>query len=93
MSGENLAWTIEFSDDAKRDLRKLDKSIQRQIYRYLSARVACADDPTEFGKGLKHELNGLWRYRVGDYRILCRIEEEALIVLVVEVGHRSTVYD
>lgn len=87
-----MAWQIEFSDDAKRDLRKLDKSVQRKVYWYLSTRIAPAPDPKAFGKALIHELTGLWRYRVGDYRILCKIEKDALLVLVVEVGHRSTVY-
>lgn len=88
-----MVWLIEFSDEADRDFAKLDKAIQRRIFRYLHERIANSDNPRDFGKRLQHELAGLWRYRVGDYRILCSIEEEKLTVLVVEIGHRSTVYD
>ena len=88
-----MAWRIEFSDEADRDFAKLDKSMQRRIFRYLNERIATAQDPRYFGKALIHELAGLWRYRVGDYRILCRIGDEKLTILVVEIGHRSKVYD
>jgi mRNA interferase RelE/StbE len=88
-----LAWTIEFDERAKRDLSKLDKPIQKRIRRYLQDRIATANDPKSFGHGLTHDLSGLWRFRVGDYRILCNIEDDRLIVLVVAVGHRSVVYD
>jgi mRNA interferase RelE/StbE len=88
-----MAWKIEFSDEADRDLSKLDKPIQRRIFRYLHERIANAEDVRDYGKSLQHELSGLWRYRVGDYRVLCRIEDQRLTVLVVEIGHRSVVYD
>jgi mRNA interferase RelE/StbE len=88
-----MAWLIDFSDEADRDFSKLDKSIQRRIFAYLHDRIANAADPRDFGKPLLHELTGLWRYRVGDYRILCRIEEDRLTILVLEIGHRSVVYD
>jgi mRNA interferase RelE/StbE len=87
-----MAWSIEFSEDADRDFSKLDKSVQRRIFHYLHERIASAQDPRDFGKPLLHELAGLWRYRVGDYRILCRIEDEKLTVLVVEIDHRSKIY-
>ena len=77
----------------ERDFARLDKSIQRRIYSYLHNRIATAVDPRDFGRPLLHELAGLWRYRVGDYRVLCNIEEERLTVLVLEVAHRSIVYD
>jgi mRNA interferase RelE/StbE len=88
-----LAWTIEFDQRAERDLAKLDKSIQKRIVRYLQERIAPADDPRSFGHGLTHALSDLWRFRIGDYRILCKIEDDCLIVLVVAVGHRSTIYE
>jgi mRNA interferase RelE/StbE len=88
-----LAWTIEFDERAERDLAKLDKSIQRRIVQYLQKRIAPAKDPTAFGHGLAHNLSHLWRFRVGDYRILCRIEEDRLVVFVVAVGHRSAIYE
>jgi mRNA interferase RelE/StbE len=88
-----MAWSIEFSEEAERDFSKLDKPIQRRIFAYLHGRIAASTDPRDFGKPLLHELAGLWRYRVGDYRVLCSIEEDKLTVLVVEIGHRSVIYD
>jgi mRNA interferase RelE/StbE len=88
-----LAWTIEFDERALRDLTKLDKPIAKRIRRFLQDRVGPAEDPRAFGHGLSHQFSGIWRYRVGDCRILCKIEDEKLIVLVIEVGHRSSVYD
>jgi mRNA interferase RelE/StbE len=86
-------WTIEFDERAQRDLAKLDKPIAKRIRRFLEDRIAPSEDPRAFGKPLQHNLAGKWRYRVGDYRILCNIEDDKLIVLVVEVGHRRYVYD
>jgi mRNA interferase RelE/StbE len=88
-----MAWKIEFSDAADRDFAKLDRSIQRRIFRYLHERIASAADPRDFGKPLLHELAGLWRDRVGDYRVLCSIEEDRLTVLVVEIAHRGVIYE
>jgi mRNA interferase RelE/StbE len=86
-------WTIEFDERAQHDLAKLDKPIAKRIRRFLEDRIAPSEDPRAFGKPLQHNLAGKWRYRVGDYRILCNIEDDKLIVLVVEVGHRRYVYD
>ncbi|HEY3835015.1 MAG TPA: type II toxin-antitoxin system RelE/ParE family toxin [Bryobacteraceae bacterium] len=88
-----MIWTIEFDERAERDLAKLDKAIQRRIVQYLQKRISPSEDPTAFGHGLTHNLSDLWRFRVGDYRILCRIEKDGLTVLVVAIGHRSSIYD
>jgi mRNA interferase RelE/StbE len=87
------AWRIEFDRDAARDLRKLGASIRKDILRYLHTRIATTEDPRRFGKALLGELKGLWRYRVGDFRIVAKIEDNRLVVLVVTVGHRREVYD
>jgi mRNA interferase RelE/StbE len=87
-----LAWTIEFDEQGQRDLARLDKPIQREIMKYLDHRIAVSADPKLFGHALGHRLSGLWRYRVRDYRIVCRIEADRLVVLVVAIGHRSKVY-
>jgi len=87
-----LAWTVKLSDEAKRKLSKLDKPIQKRIATFLQTRIQNAENPRNTGKALQGKLSGLWRYRVGDYRILCRIEDNALIVLVIEIGHRKEVY-
>jgi mRNA interferase RelE/StbE len=83
---------VEFDDNARRALRKLNPSIQDQIKRYLRQRIATDEDPRRFGKALSGDLAGLWRYRVGDHRIICRIEHDRLLVLVVALGHRKLVY-
>jgi mRNA interferase RelE/StbE len=85
-------WAVEFDDRARRELRKLDRRTQQDILRYLRERVAGSPDPRQFGKPLRMNLAGLWRYRIGDYHVICRIEEHRLVVLVLTVGHRSEVY-
>jgi mRNA interferase RelE/StbE len=87
------AWTVEFDDRARRELRKLAPENQQMILRYLRERIAGCSDPRHLGKPLKMQLAGLWRYRVGDYRLICRLEDNRLIVLVLKVGHRRDVYD
>jgi mRNA interferase RelE/StbE len=75
------------------DLKKLDRTIQREILDDMDERVAMAKDPRDFGKPLRASRFGLWRYRVRDYRIICELQEKRLVVLVVAVGHRRTIYD
>ena len=88
-----MNWDYSFADSAREALRKLDRQAQAQIVRYLDERIAGAGDPTRFGKPLRGRQHGYWRYRVGDYRIIASIERERVQVLVVKIGHRSTVYD
>ncbi|MEN3943075.1 type II toxin-antitoxin system RelE/ParE family toxin [Prosthecobacter sp. SYSU 5D2] len=88
-----MNWVYRFDARALKELRKLGKQAQRDIIAYLDERVAGDEDPRRFGKGLKADLAGLWRYRVSDYRILCQIRDKELIVLVVAVGHRRGVYE
>jgi len=86
-------WTVEFDDRARRELRKLDDRIQQTILRYLRERISVAEDPRRFGKPLRRNLAGLWRYRVEDYRLICRIEDERIVVLVLQIAHRREVYE
>lgn len=88
-----MRWVYRFDDRALKELRKLGKKTKRDIIDYLDDRVAGREDPRRFGKGLKSDLAGLWRYRVGDYRILCQISDGQLLVLVVAVGHRRDIYE
>ena len=85
-------WRVEFDRDAARQLRKLAAPVRDKIKAYLSERVASAPDPRRFGKALTGALMGLWRYRVGDFRIIAKIERDRLVILVVAVAHRSAVY-
>ena len=88
----SLAWTLRLSETAKRQLRKLDASQAQAILRYLNRLVLETADPRERGSGLRANLAGLWRYRVGDYRVICSIEDDELVVLVLQIGHRRDVY-
>jgi mRNA interferase RelE/StbE len=87
-----LAWTVRLSDDAKRDLQKLDKPLQKRITSFLLDRLQTTDNPRLTDKALQGRFSGLWRYRVGDFRLLCRIEDNELIILVIEIGHRKEIY-
>lgn len=84
--------TVIFTDGAKKDLKKLDNPVRKKIVAYLE-KVSKLEDPRSKGKALTSNLRGLWRYRVDDYRLICRIENEALIIFVLEVGHRKNIYD
>ena len=88
-----MAWKIEFSQTARRQLRRIDKFWQSRILRYIDDEVAQRSDPRSLGRPLRGDKHGFWRYRVGDYRIICQIEDGALIILVVTLGHRSKIYD
>jgi mRNA interferase RelE/StbE len=87
-----LAWTVEYTETAKVQLRKLDKPIARRVMDFMGERVAATDDPRQIGKALTGQFSGLWRYRVGDVRVICTIEDGALRVLVVRIGNRREVY-
>jgi len=87
-----LAWKIEWDSHAAKQLKKTDFSAQKEIYRYLKERIATNEDPRRFGKALTADKTGLWRYRVGDYRVICKIEDSTVIILVLAVGHRKEIY-
>jgi len=87
-----LAWTIEYAETARKQLRKLDKVAARRILDFMDERVAPSDNPRELGKALKGSLGDLWRYRVGDYRILCDLQDGVLTVLALQIGNRREVY-
>lgn len=87
-----MAWTIEYADTARAQLRKLDGQVARRILDYMDERVALSEDPRRTGKLLTGPLGGLWRYRVGDCRVVCDVQEAAVRVLVVRIGNRRDVY-
>ena len=88
-----MVWRIEFEDAALKELAKLDKPVARRILAFLRERVAGLEDPRSVGEALKgSRLGDFWKYRVGDYRIVASIQDEALCVLVLKVGNRSGVY-
>lgn len=87
-----MAWTIEYTDTARRQLRKIDKQAARRVLDYMEKRVAPLDDPRSLGKALRGPLGDLWRYRIGDYRVICELHDMQLRVLVVRVGDRKDIY-
>lgn len=88
-----MAWIVEWDERAVREVRKLEPQMQRSIIKYLRERISTDEDPRRFGKPLLADMSGVWRYRVGDYRIVCRIEDHEVVVLVLAVGHRSKIYE
>lgn len=88
-----MAWKIEFEDRAKKELQALDKPVAKRITKFLKERVAPLDDPRSIGEQLKgSELGEFWKYRVGSYRIVANIEDQAVRILVLRLGHRKEVY-
>ncbi len=88
----NQKWHVEFDSRAAKELRKLDHAAQKLILNFLKEKITTELDPRRFGKALVGNLSGLWRYRIGDYRIICVIQDEKLIVLTLKIGHRRDVY-
>ncbi|KAB2836728.1 MAG: type II toxin-antitoxin system RelE/ParE family toxin [Caedimonadaceae bacterium] len=87
------SWQVVFIEKAEKEFSKLDKDAQRAILKYLQTKIETVENPRRFGKNLAGKLKNLWRYRVGDYRILCSIEDDEIVVLVVSVGHRKEIYE
>lgn len=88
-----MAWRVEFDAAARRDVEKLDKPVAQRITRFLRERVGQLDDPRSIGEALKgSRLGDFWKYRVGDYRIICDLQSRRLLVLVLRVGHRREIY-
>lgn len=87
-----MAWRIELTDSARKQLGKLDKTTANRITAFLRERLVPIDDPRSLGKALTGPLGTYWRYRVADFRIICDIQDDALCVLVVRIGNRREVY-
>ena len=88
-----MIWKIEFDSDVEKDLRKLGHTAQKKIIKFLKEKIASHQDPRTYGKALSGNLGGLWRYRIGDYRVIARIEDNIFTMLVIKIGHRKEVYD
>lgn len=88
-----MAWQIEFDPDALKDLRKIDKQIQIRLVGFLRSRVGALDDPRSIGEALSGQrLGSYWKYRVGDWRIICDIQDGRIVVRVLRIGSRRDVY-
>lgn len=87
-----MAWNVDFLESAKRQLKKIDKAWQGKILDYLEDEIAPLDDPRARGKALVGDKRGLWRYRVGNYRIICDIQDGNFVIAAITIGHRKDIY-
>lgn len=85
-------WRLEFSKRADKQLAKMDAGVRRVVVSWLLKNIDGCEDPRTHGKGLVANHSREWRYRIGDYRVLCEIRDEELVVLAIEIGHRREVY-
>ncbi len=86
-------YTVEFSDRASKEMKKLDKYTAKMIYNWIDINLEGCEDPRLKGKALTGDKKGLWRYRIGDYRLICTIEDAKLVILILHAGHRRDIYD
>lgn len=87
-----MAWQVELTDRAQREFERLDRTTQRRLGAFIRERLMAEDNPRRLGGALQGALAGLWRYRVGDYRLICRIIDERCVVLALSISHRGTAY-
>lgn len=87
-----MGWIVKFAKTAEKGIEKLDSPVRIRILRFLRTNVADSSDPRLHGKALSGKMAGLWSYRVGDYRIICDIQDNIVTVLVLNIGHRKDVY-
>lgn len=88
-----MKYKILFTERAKKQLKKLDKHIVALIIGWLEKNIEGCDNPRAHGKGLVENKSGQWRYRIGDYRVMCEIQDREVVVLVLEIGHRREIYN
>jgi mRNA interferase RelE/StbE len=87
-----VKWQVSFDPAAEKQFSKLGKTAQQDIEKYIAKHLESTEDPRRFGKPYL-SIKGAWRYRIGDYRLVCSIQNQQLLVLVIKVGHRRNVYD
>ncbi len=87
------AWRVELTEAARKELRKIDPGVRVILLKWIRKNLEGCDNPRAHGKALSANLSGLWRYRVGDYRLIAEIQDSRLVILMIEIGHRSAVYD
>lgn len=88
-----MAWEIRLSEEARHQVKRLDKTTANRILDFLDHRIAPSERPRQLGIAMQGRYRGYWRYRVGDYRIICDIQDEVVTVLVLTIGHRKNVYE
>ena len=87
-----MRYEVQYSERALRELKKMNKYTRQMIYSWIDKNLNGCEDPRQRGKGLTANRSGQWRYRIGDYRLICQIQDAQLVILALSVGHRSTIY-
>ena len=87
-----MKYKVVFSDNALKQLKKLDKHISALIIGWIDKNLEGTNNPRQHGKALVANRNGQWRYRIGDYRAICEIQDNKITILVLEIGHRRSIY-
>ena len=89
-----MAWKIELTKEVAKKIRKLDKPVAKRLTQFLHERVSTLNNPRDIGEALTgSKLGEFWKYRVGDYRIICKIEDKEITILVLQIGHRKSIYN
>jgi len=87
-----MSYRVETTSRFDREFRKLDRYTQKMVKAWIEKNLVGCEDPRAHGKGLTANLSGQWRYRIGDYRLICLIEDDKLVILALTIGHRSDIY-
>ena len=87
-----MRYTVDYDKKANKQLRKMDPSDSRLIYAWIDEHLQGCEDPRAYGKALTGNRKGYWRYRVGDYRIIAEIQDDRILILITDVGHRREIY-
>jgi len=88
-----MKYKVVYTKKAIKSLKKLDKSVLKMIKAWIEKNLVDTDNPRNFGKALVANRSGQWRYRIGDYRVLAEIDDDKIVIVIVEVGHRRNIYD
>lgn len=88
-----MKYTVMFTETAKKQLKKMDKSVSSLIIGWIEKNLVNCENPRQHGKGLTANRTGQWRYRIGDYRVLSEIDDKNIIILIIEIGHRKEIYN
>lgn len=86
-------YKVEYTQTALKDLKKIDKGIQKLIIAWIEKNLINCDNPRKYGKSLTGDKTGLWRYRIGSYRLIANIEDNRVLILILNVGHRKNIYE
>lgn len=87
-----MTYHVEFTDKAKKELKKLDNSTRIMIAAWIRKNLEGCSNPRQHGKGLTANRKGQWRYRIGDYRLICNVDDEKILILILAIGHRRDIY-